>query len=247
MIFSKKIEFCSTKEYVDLKQDYPKPAKHFIPDWYKKLKHSVKQNTVKGCMPFLDTLTAGYIMSMPQDFIIRHNVYNDEIKKNDAFQSPSLMYHEHEHTGTNLAQKTEFHGTQQLAGSPLVEKNKDLPFHKITNPWLIKTPPGYSCLFVPPLNNKDDRFEILPGIVDTDTYEKEINFPIVINGDKYPTLETIITKGTPYVQVIPFKRDEWKMEVKVREEEKYKPWELFYRLKLLNLYKTFFWKKKNFK
>jgi hypothetical protein len=101
----------------------------------------------------------------------------------------------------------------QLEGSPYVEKNKNLPFYKIINPWIIKTPPGYSCLFVPPLNNTDDRFSIIPAIVDTDTFPNEINFPIVINGDKYPTLDTVLKKGTPYVQVIPFKRDKWKMKL----------------------------------
>jgi hypothetical protein len=88
-----------------------------------------------------------------------------------------------------------YSSTEQLEGSPLIEKNKNLPFHKIINPWKIKTPKGYSCLFVPPLNNSDDRFSIIPGIVDTDTFPNEINFPIVINGDKYPTLETTIKKG----------------------------------------------------
>ena len=247
MIFSKKIEFSSTEEYVDLKQDYPKPAKYFTPEWFKKLNHSIKEMTVKGCMPFLDTLTTGYILSVPQDYIIRHNVMNEEAKKLDAFQSSSLMYYNYPPMGINLSQKVEVHSTNQLAGSPLIEKNKNLPFHKIMNPWLIKTPPGYSCLFVPPLNNKDDRFEILPGIVDTDTYEKEVNFPIVINGDKYPSLDTIIKKGTPYVQVIPFKRNDWEMKIKVRDEKKYKPWQFFYRLKLIHAYKTFFWKKKNYK
>ena len=63
----------------------------------------------------------------------------------------------------------------------VVEKNKNLPFHKILNPWIITTPPGYSTLFVPPLNNSDDRFSIIAGIVDTDTFKNEINFPIVIH------------------------------------------------------------------
>ncbi len=85
---------------------------------------------------------------------------------------------------------------------------------KILNPWFIKTPPGYSCLFVPPLNNCDDRFDIIPGIVDTDDWDLEINFPFVLNGDKYETLETVIKRGTPYVQVIPFKRDSWEMKIK---------------------------------
>ena len=118
----------------------------------------------------------------------------------------------------------ELHNIIQLGGKeggcPFVEKNSNLPFYKILNPFRIKTPPGYSCLFVPPLNNSDDRFEIISGIVDTDTFPTYINFPIVLNGDKYPVLETIIERGTPYAQVIPFKREAWQMKIKEDDIEK---------------------------
>ena len=141
-------------------------------------------------------------------------------------------------------QSPDLHDVKQVLGSPHVEKNKQLPFLKILNPWIIKTPPGYSCLFVPPLNNIDDRFSIIPGIVDTDTFSNEINFPIVINGDKYPTLDTIIKKGTPYVQVIPFKRDKWKMKITGKNTEEMRKGKTFYGLSLLHTYKNKFWNKK---
>jgi hypothetical protein len=98
-----------------------------------------------------------------------------------------------------------------------------------------------------PLNNFDDRFSIISGIVDTDTFPNEINFPIVINGDKYPILETTIKKGTPYVQIIPFKRDSWKMIVKSRAQKEIQNSRLFYGLKLLNIYKEKYWNKKSWK
>ena len=28
---------------------------------------------------------------------------------------------------------------------------------------------------------------------------------MIVNGDKYPSLDTTLKKGTPYVQIIPFK------------------------------------------
>ena len=144
----------------------------------------------------------------------------------------------------NLNSHVDIHRMYQLQGSPQVEKNKNLPFYKILNPWKIKTPKGYSCLFVPPLNNSDDRFSIIPGIVDTDIFPIEINFPIIINGDKYPVLEDTIKKGTPYVQVIPFKRDSWKMIFKSREQKVVQNSRIFYGLKILNRYKEKFWSKK---
>ena len=111
---------------------------------------------------------------------------------------------------------------------------------------MIKTPPGYSCLFVPPLNNADDRFSIIAGIVDTDTFTQEINFPFVINGDKYPVLDTVVKMGTPYVQVIPFKRESWKMEI--GESKQYRTLELFkFHQKYIHKYKNWFWRKKSWK
>jgi hypothetical protein len=147
----------------------------------------------------------------------------------------------------NLNSGQDIHFIKQVEGSPFIEKNKNLPFYKIMNPWKIKTPKGYSCLFVPPLNNSDDRFSIIPGIVDTDTFPNEINFPIVINGDKYPVLETLIKKGTPYVQVIPFKRDSWKMTISPRKQKEIQNSRIFFGLKILNIYKDKYWNKKSWK
>lgn len=251
-MFNNEIEFSTHEDYFETKEDYPIPIKLNIPEWYKKLEHSVSKITIKGCMPFLDSLTTGYLLKMPQDLHIRHNVDNTNekgFKFKDGFQTYGL----HDHTNIlwskkiNLNSDLQIHNIKQLEGSPLLEKNKNLPFYKILNPWKIKTPKGYSCLFVSPLNNSDDRFSIISGIVDTDTFPNEINFPIVINGDKYPVLETTIKKGTPYVQVIPFKRENWKMKLKSRTQKEVENSRIFFGLKLLNIYKEKYWNKKLWK
>ena len=251
-MFDKEIEFSAHEDYFALKEDYPIPSKFNIPEWYKNLEHTILNKTVKGCMPFLDSLTAGYLFKMPQDFYLRHNVYNKNEKEEifkDSFQTFGL----HDQSQLlndkyiNLNTGIDVHSLKQVKGSSFIEKNKNLPFYKILNPWKIKTPKGYSCLFVSPLNNSDDRFSIIPGIVDTDTFSNEINFPIIINGDKYPILETTIKKGTPYVQIIPFKRDSWKMTVKARKQKEIQNSRLFYGLKILNIYKDKYWNKKSWK
>jgi hypothetical protein len=97
-------------------------------------------------MPFLDTLTAGYILKMPQDFHLRHNVDNKNEKGEnfkDSFQTFGL--HEQQQVlhakYINLNSGVDIHRLQNnLEGSPFIEKNKNLPFYKILNPWKIKTP-----------------------------------------------------------------------------------------------------------
>ena len=228
--------------------NFPIPAKLNIPTWFKNLKTQKEYATIKSCIPFLDSLTAGYILKMPQDFYVKHNIKNKDNRLDSSYRFAinDLMQHQLSTYGLNLntSQCKDTHSPEQLGSEcPFNKKNQNHPFYKILNPFIIKTPPGYSCLFTAPLNNRDDRFEAISGIVDTDIYDNHINFPIILNGDKYPSLETNIERGTPYVQIIPFKRDDWKMAV----EEMHSP--MFLERvnivrKLWNNYKTFFWKKK---
>jgi hypothetical protein len=246
-MFDNIIEFSTQEDYLNLKEDYPTPSKLIIPEWFKELNHTLEKMTVKGCMPFLDALTAGYVLKMPQDLAIKHNIKeNGErivAQKAAASEEPAFCV-KSLNINTN---KIYVHAKDQLGKCPLNEQNQHLPYHKILNPWKIKTPPGYSCLFVPILNNSDDRFFPISGIVDTDIYTNEVNFPIVINGYKYPVLDTVIKKGTPYVQVIPFKRENWKMKIKKTTTKDLYKNRMNFALKLLHNYKTRFWSKKSWK
>jgi len=243
-MFDKTIEFISHNDYVDQKLDYPTPIKLNIPEWFKKLNHSVEKQTIKGCMPFLDTLTSGYLLRVPQDYGFQFR--DDNGKRTFEWHPPQIDQNQIMARGINLTgQNPELHDPRQLEGSANVEKNKNMSILKIMNPWIIKTPPGYSCLFLPPMNNTDDRFSIIPGIVDTDTFTNEINFPIIVNGDKYPYIDTIIKRGTPYVQVIPYKRESWKMKITGKNTNDFNKGKIFYQLDLLRKYKNRFWNKKS--
>lgn len=241
------IEFQVSKDYLELKDQYPEPIKYNVPEWYKNLKHEAGRRTVKGCMPFLDTLVTGYVLKMPLDFSIEHNVYLEHERKSKIttglFKSAGTNFGK----DLNINCTDQFHGTKQLEGSPYLQKNKNLPIGKILNPWIIKTPPGYSCLFLPPMNNTDDRFSIIPGIVDTDSFPSEINFPYVVNGDKYPVLKSIVKSGTPYVQIIPFKRESWEMKVSGVEKDITLRNRFVAALKLVDSYKSKWWHKKSWK
>tara|TARA_R110000744_G_scaffold346606_1_gene452149 strand:+ start:449 stop:1207 length:759 start_codon:yes stop_codon:yes gene_type:complete len=235
-----------------LKEVFPIKTVQNTPEWYKKLEHTMKNRTIKGCIPVLDTLTAGYILKMPQDMYVKHNVTQGS--KKDSFSRFAYAGGNSQHV-EELALNINMgipavHDIKQLGGKdggcPLVAKNKNIAFYKIINPFKIKTPPGYSCLFVPPLNNGDDRFEIISGIVDTDIFPTYINFPIILNGDKYPVLETTIERGTPYVQVIPFKRDAWKMEM-TEDDSRRAELDMSIMGRFIHNYKTLFWSKKSWK
>jgi hypothetical protein len=125
-------------------------------------------------------------------------------------------------------------------------RNRDYAIPKWTNPWLIKTPKGYSCIFTSPFN-RDAPFNIFDGVVDTDTYDMPVNFPF---GLKDPDFEGLIPAGTPIAQVIPFKRTAWKSEYtettpEVTERINKATTELNSRW--YDVYRTRWWSKKEFK
>jgi Family of unknown function (DUF6065) len=169
----------------------PFPAKGFIPGWFKKLppvdprEVGVKASaqTVKRCMPFLDAMGTGWIIPLAATVRI-------EVKDGGA----SIEY------GWDFDRTmVSNHFSYQVSGHPLEPR----PPIKLHNYWGIRTPPGWSCLFAPPLNRAHPALEIMSGIVDTDTYHELINFPCLVTGkDAIHRLD----KGTPLVQVIPFER-----------------------------------------
>ena len=68
-----KIIFQTTEPFFSDKSIRPEPAKIFIPDWYKNLQSYQGETsaiTLKMCMPFLDTLTSGYILKIRMRLII---------------------------------------------------------------------------------------------------------------------------------------------------------------------------------
>ena len=110
----------------------------------------MKNRTIKGCIPVLDTLTAGYILKMPQDMYVKHNVTQGS--KKDSFSRFAYAGGNSQHV-EELALNINMgipavHDIKQLGGKdggcPLVAKNKNqvLPKHIQTagyTMWLLQT------------------------------------------------------------------------------------------------------------
>jgi len=82
-MFENKIVFRALNEYIEWSDVKPEPVSVNVPEWYKKLEHKIGNFTVKGCLPFMDTLTTGYILKTPQDYYVdmkpKENPENDEV------------------------------------------------------------------------------------------------------------------------------------------------------------------------
>ena len=208
---------------------HPQPASRFIPEEYKKLERFYNGNlhtpTLKTCVPFLDSLTMGYIIPFDQDYLI------DPVE-NDFSVTPANK--EQDDFG--------YHGKAQLPET--WQKTTGENAGKFHNKWLIKTPPGHSCLFIKPMNRLEPRFEIIAGVVDTDTYINTINFPFILHKRDE---QFIIKKGEPMVQVIPFKREAWKKWSGFYMEKLHAKTNYLLLSKWVDKYKKMFWSKKSWK
>jgi hypothetical protein len=228
-LFEKKITFCATDESMVDIWPHPKPASRFVPDEYKKLERHDNKNlhapTLKTCMPFLDSMTMGYIIPFDQDYVV-------DPTENDFSVIPANRNRE----------EFGFHSKTQLPKTwhKLSGENAG----KFGNKWLIKTPPGYSCLFIHPMNRMEERWKIIEGVVDTDNYVNLINFPFIL---KKRDEQFLIKQGDPMVQVIPFKRESWKKWSGFYMEKLHGKTVKLLESKWVDRYKNMFWKKKSFK
>ena len=141
-----------------------------------------------------------------------------------------------------MSQSLGQHPARQLEGHPLADKPYGTSYLKFINPWVVETEPGYSCLFTSPLNHLETRFKVLDGVVDTDSYYNNINFPFVWTaGDG----EFFIPKGTPLVQVIPFKREAFKLMIEETDTAKSRNTLAKLGTCMRNGYRSLFWHKKS--
>jgi hypothetical protein len=181
----------------------PVPAKSYIPDWFRRLpavdegKVSPTDTglTIKRCMPFLDAMNTGWIIPLPATVRLKISNGGRDVEAGWDFDRTLIS----------------FHGAHQVRGNPK-EPRAACKFH---NFWTVVTPPGWSCLFVDPLNRPNPIFEVIAGIVDTDTYRASVHFPF------FPVAADglhVIEKGSPMVQVIPFRRDSAELAAEIRAE-----------------------------
>jgi len=215
----------------------PKPASNYIPEWYKKAKpytdpsgkkaptlDGTPNATVKRCMPLYDMMTAGYIMETPYDIYVR--------------QTDDGPYFQWGHTDAIA-----FQDVQQFQNHPY---SREIDYAvRIVIPWSIKTPKGWSIMVLEPQHHEPGPITCASGIVDTDDFSIPFNMFLKLRD---PNFEGMIPAGTPFLQIIPFKREAWKSELGGKKERAKFDYDISkFKTVFFDRYKKFWWKRKDYK
>ena len=186
----KEIEFAIEFDFHEVLQ----PAKKYIPDWYKRNPHRIEGSpiayeTMKQCVPFLESMTNGYMATLWCDIYVDRTPDNKiDIKWKSRLQRSPI-------------EPREIVGTEELV-PPAGHSPQRFAFHI---PYYVRTPKNYSCLITHPFNRYDLPFTTLTGIVDTHEVMYAGNIPFFIKSD----FIGLIPKGTPIFQLIPFAKESW--------------------------------------
>lgn len=193
----------------------PYPAIKKLPDWFTNelpyehilgapddnklhIRNKNANHTFKKCTPLLDGLGAGYIIPLWADVMVERDGESRQI----VWKTQKDIFSLHGKSSRNITAPVGY----------------DQTVFKYLNCWIPQTPKGYSCLIISPLGYNDTPFKAIPAIVDTDKSTLELVFPMWIKSG----LEGIVEKGTPMVQIIPFKRDDWDSTFDYYEDDEYR-------------------------
>jgi hypothetical protein len=180
----------------------PGPTIKELPEWYVSAERFAtmpdgqpyvgpdggKIPTWKACPAIYDVLGTGYVLKTPcdLDFFIDDNGIID-VKVKDA----------------RFANFVSRRDPMPQFDAPIGAYKHHFAWY---SDWGIETPKGYSTLYLTPMNRFDLPFQNTTGIIDTDNVSLPGTLPFFIAEGWTGTLPA----GTPYVQLLPFKREDWK-------------------------------------
>jgi hypothetical protein len=235
----------------------PASTKNVIPKWYKdadrfaKNPHTneyfkatkevcpfPKEGTVddygkiptwKACPAIMDAFSTGYVLNTPCDItFFKNNFGKIDIKIEDSrhqdFCSKRMPMAQFEHPYGYYK--------EHFAWYP---------------DWALELPKGYSALFMTPMNRFDLPFLNTTGVVDCDKVHLLGTFPFFLPEG----WEGTIPAGTPYMQILPFKRENWDHETKFQQQQEIYDKMVenmkFYRQPDGGVYKNKVWSRREYK
>jgi hypothetical protein len=172
------------------------PAKTTLPKWYKDqpryINNMPDQGSFKMCPPFLDLMTCGYMVTTPYDLLFENNE-----------NGPQFRWR-HPGEGTIVSRPNE-----SVDNIPVPKGYLPYSFG-IKTKVAFKVPKGYSVIASQPFNRHDLPFLIFSVLIDGDfALLPNATVTFLIRED----FSGVIPQGTPLMQLIPFKVEDWESKV----------------------------------
>lgn len=234
----------------------PKPTQNEIPQWYKDADRFAKTPngeyykaskevcpfpkegttddygkipTWKACPAIMDGFSTGYVLKTPCDLTFFKTASGSiDVKASDI---------RHKDFCTKRFAMPQFEHPEGYYKDHFAWYSE----------WGLELPEGYSALFMTPMNRFDLPFLNTTGVVDSDKVHLLGSFPFfIVKG-----WEGTIPAGTPYLQILPFKRENWNHEMEfLKEKEIYDKMIdniKFYRQPDGGIYKNKVWSRREYK
>ena len=220
----------------------PEPASKSVPDWWRQQPSIMGEDpktpengslklTVKKCQAFFDCMSMGYMLKMPID------IYIDTTEEKFDIQIPIEMQRFRNELITG-------HAAEQVSNMAFDKNRYCNQIFRVHPSWMVSTPKGYSTLFTNPMHQPPSPLKAVEAIIDTDKMFSDGHLSFFVEKN----FKGVIKQGTPIVQVFPFKRDDWEMEVVENfPKEKIELQRKIVRSVFQNGYRMKLWVKKNFK
>jgi len=221
----------------------PVPSSKSLPEWYINADRYAKDPegkhykepdngkvlTWKSCHAFFDAMISGYMVNTPCDvefYLNKENKIAAKIEdiKNKHFVEPR--------TPMNQFYQPDGYYLDHFAW--FID-------------WGVELPVGYSALYLTPMNRFDLPFINTQGIIDNDKVNLSGSLPFFIREG----FTGVIPKGTPFVQIFPFKRENWEHEIVIEDprkiNEKNQKNATKYRVPNGGVYKNEVWEKRTYR
>ncbi len=185
----RKITFTNRHKFID----GPAPAASLIPEWYKNSPKFPRADDpyfvgVKSCVPFLDSIMSGYMVTTPCDIMVSQKENGPNFNWKIGWDPIS------------------YRQPDALRGLPIPHGySKDV--FAWAFPHVMKADPRVSFIVTHPFNRYDLPFITTSGVVDMTGVLDSGHLPFFIQEG----FEGVIPKGTPYAQIVPFIRSDWQL------------------------------------
>lgn len=222
----------------------PEPAIKAMPRWFKDIPrfYNVDPNrdvpvrefgSIRDCPAVNDAMSFGYTIYLPADVFI--DATKDEIRFDTGTFGNGSRIHDAGFdfvTRHDPIQTSEYRSMFDFHGETL----------KWQTYWGVRTEEGYSSLFVHPFHRNDLPFYSVTAIVDTDKFPTRDPYAFFIKKG----FKGIVHRGTPILQVFPFKREDWQMEIVEPDGKMFNINQQKIGSVFSQPYKKLFWQRKKF-